>query len=289
MSKELSRIDDFSLPIETPNEVLLSESSGTEDDQKPMLPPSSSTKKKGWKGRLPFLSGKVSSADKSAVNSLALQEDSSASSWSHGSSPVNSFVPYAGANNSLDSNSKRNEEDMNMPTEMKVFGEDFGLQAANFAMEREENEEEGANADDENSTSPRSKGSVNSLQNDLDKAIESGDWAAVEAQTNKLFDMSMDIANMGSPDDNNNGQNISTSFEDSSFVDDSHEGWSTGSKSHTTEDSEQIDDERIAMLEKLIETDDWQGIVTSSRIHNGEDSSMANSDAGDDLLGLDKK
>jgi len=285
ISKELSHVEDFSLPIEKSNEVLLSESSGTEDDQKPMLPPSSSTKKKGWKGRLPFLSGKVPSADKAAVNSLALQEDSSASSWSHGSSPVNSFNPYVGANNSLESSSKRNEEEMNMPKEMKVFGEDFGLQAANFAMQREENEEEAANADDENSTSPRSKGSVNSLQNDLDKAIESGDWAAVEAQTNKLFDMSMDIANMGSPDDNNISQNVSTAYEDSSFVDDdSHEGWSTGSKSHTTTDSEQIDDERIAMLEKLIETDDWQGIVTSSEIHNREDSSMANSDAGDELL-----
>jgi len=290
ISKELSHVEDFSLPIEKSNQLLLSESSGTEDDQKPMLPPSPSTKKKGWKGRLPFLSGKVPSADNAGVNPLALQEDSSASSWSHGSSPVNSFNPYVGANNSLETSLKRNEEEINMPAEMKVFGEDFGLQAANLAMQREENEEEAANADDENSTSPRSKGSVNSLQNDLDKAIESGDWAAVEAQTNKLFDMSMDIANIGSPNDSSIGQNISSSYEDSSFVDDdSHEGWSTGSKSHATTDSEQIDDERIAMLEKLIETDDWQGIVTSSEIHNREDSSMANSDAGDELLGIEKK
>jgi hypothetical protein len=44
------------------------------------------------------------------------------------------------------------------------------------------------------------------------------------------------------------------------------------------------------MLEKLIETDDWQGIVTSSRIHNRDDSSMASSLPGesqvDGLLSL---
>ncbi len=284
----------------------ISESSTTEDDRKALLPPMTAQKKKrGWKGRIPFLGGK-SSPDKEegGSRSLALQEDSSASSWSHGSSPMNSFTPYGNINNNTSIETKKsgddveeNEEDadVNMPPEMKAFGEDHGLAAAEFAMQLEDNNSTTSSreADDENSFSPRSKGSssVASLQNDLDRAIESGDWAAVEAQTNKMFNMSLEVENMNTGSAHNDlaeSADNATSFEDSSFVDeDSRAGWSTGSKSHTTTDSEQIDDERIAMLEKLIETDDWQGIVTASRIHYGEDSSMATStEAGDRDDGL---
>ncbi len=279
----------------------ISESSTTEDDRKALLPPMTAQKKKrGWKGRLPFLGGK-SSPDKEegASRSLALQEDSSASSWSHGSSPMDSFTPYVNTNRNTSIETKKSgdevsgdeeDTDVNMPLEMKAFGEDHGLAAADFAMQLEENSTASSReADDENSFSPRSKGSssIASLQNDLDRAIESGDWAAVEAQTNKMFNMSLEVENINTGSARNElieSADNGTSFEDSSFVDgDSRDGWSTGSKSHTTTDSEQIDDERIAMLEKLIETDDWQGIVTASRLHNGEDSSMATStEAGDD-------
>merc|ERR1712099_42860 len=54
------------------------------------------------------------------------------------------------------------------------------------------------------------------------------------------------------------------------------EGWSAGNQSDY--ESEAIDDERIEMLEKLIETDDWQGIVDDSQVHHKKDTSVVDND-----------
>jgi hypothetical protein len=163
---------------------------------------------------------------------------------------------------------------------MKAFGEDFGLAAAELAMRHEEEAKE---LSEEEKISQKSS---NSLRDELDKAIETGDWAAVEAQTNKMLDVNIEDFNVDETP--RTRRNSFSSFDDSD--DESRDGWSTSNKSKASGDSELIDDERIAMLEKLIETDDWQGIVTSSRIHNRDDSSMASSLQGesqvDGLLSL---
>eukprot|EP00979_Chaetoceros_neogracilis_P014034 scaffold4351_cov154-Chaetoceros_neogracile.AAC.1 len=163
---------------------------------------------------------------------------------------------------------------------MKAFGEDFGLLAAELALRQEEEAKDIAVSEDE----VISQKSSNSLRDELDRAIESGDWAAVEAQTNKMFEDAVDDL-----DDSPRKRSHTASSNDiDSDVDDdddiSQEGWSTTSKSMVSEHSEAIDDDRIAMLEQLIETDDWQGIVSDSRIHNRDDSSMADSSIADSSM-----
>lgn len=252
----------------------VSESDTTDDDTRPMLG-NAKKEKKGWKGRIPIIRRKQDAAEKTAAKSLALQEDSSVSSWSQGSPETNTYTPYSAA--------KPKAAD-DMPEEMKAFGEDFGLAAAELAMRQEEEAKQ--NADDDNDSSNGNKStsqkSSNSLRDELDRAIESGDWAAVEAQTNKLFDVNMDdLEDEPSPRKRSHHSSADADSYDSDG-DNSREGWSTTSKSMASGLSEPIDDERIAMLEKLIETDDWQGIVSTSRLHNRDDSSMASSALDDD-------
>ncbi len=239
-----------------------SDSSATDDDTKPIV--ANSGKKRSWMGRISIKRRKGTSEEKAESKQLALQEDSSVSSWSRGSPDSPGTVPYA--------DSKPKADDM--PPEMKLFGEDHGLAAAELAIRQEEEAKEISGSED------ISQKSSSSLRDELDKAIESGDWAAVEAQTNKLFDTSLEEMNSELATIKPR-VNSSSSFDDSE--DNSREGWSTSSKSQK---SEPIDDERIAMLEKLIETDDWQGIVTTSRIHNRDDSSMASSLQDEGLLSL---
>lgn len=253
--------------------IHVSESDTTDDDTRPMLG-NPKKEKKGWKGRIPIIRRKQDAAEKTAAKSLALQEDSSVSSWSQGSPESNAYTPYSAA--------KAKAQD-DMPEEMKAFGEDFGLAAAELAMRQEEEAKQNADDNDSDngskSTSPKSS---NSLRDELDRAIESGDWAAVEAQTNKLFDVNMDdLEDEPSPRKRSHHSSGDADSYDSDG-DNSREGWSTTSKSMTSGHSEPIDDERIAMLEKLIETDDWQGIVSTSRLHNRDDSSMASSALDDD-------
>jgi len=253
----------------------ISESDTTDDDTKPMI--GKQTKKKGWKGRFTKIGKKSRGGndDEQATKSLALQEDSSVSSWSQGSpdSPeVKKLRPY--------SNDKSGPGEDAIPEEMKAFGEDFGLLAAELALRQEEEAKDIAVSEDE----VISQKSSNSLRDELDRAIESGDWAAVEAQTNKMFEDAVDDL-----DDSPRKRSHTASSNDiDSDVDDdddiSQEGWSTTSKSMVSEYSEAIDDDRIAMLEQLIETDDWQGIVSDSRIHNRDDSSMADSSIADSSM-----
>ncbi len=157
-----------------------------------------------------------------------------------------------------------------MPAEMRAFGEDHGLAAAERAMEEEEEKQEYQNmtSDREGSDGGLSGKSSESLRDELDRAIESGDWAAVEKQTNEMLEVG----------DGNTGQRRSRSLSDiDSEIDTSDgEGWSAGNQSDN--ESEIIDDERIEMLEKLIETDDWQGIVDNSQIHTKADDSVAGDD-----------
>lgn len=247
-----------------------SESSATDDDTRAMI--GKGDQKRGWRGRIPMIRRKENAEEKIGSKSLALQEDSSVSSWSQGSAESNGIVPYG------DRKSQAND---NMPAEMRAFGEDYGLAAAELAMRQEE---EAMEIDDNNQSEGGlveeiSEKSSNSLRDELDKAIESGDWATVEAQTNKMFDQSLEQLNTETETAARRRKNSMSSFDESDGDEDSREGWSTSSKSQK---SDPIDEERIAMLEKLIETDDWQGIVTTSRIHNREDSSMASSSFQDE-------
>jgi len=236
-----------------------SESASDNDDRRPML--ENKPEKKGWKGRLPSILRKKVVEPEAAPESFALHEDSSVSSWSRGSPESQGFTPY----------SDRKAKNDSIPEEMKAFGEDFGLAAAELAIRQEEEAKE-LSGDEK-----ISQKSSNSLRDELDKAIETGDWDAVEAQTNKMLDVNMDDLKI--EDTRKTGKKSYSSYEDSD--DESRDGWSTSAKSMISGESDLIDDERIDMLEKLIETDDWQGIVTSSRIHNRDDSSMASSLPGD--------
>ena len=155
----------------------------------------------------------------------------------------------------------------------------YGLAAADAADEEEElrKERERLKAS-EDDFSARSR---DSLQDKLDQAIESGDWAAVERQANKILDT---VSTDGSEKFQDSG--LSVSSYDNSRDDNSRAGWeSSGGQSTTTVD-DSIDDERISMLEKLIETDDWQGIVTSARIYNKDDSTNASESIQGDRMSV---
>jgi hypothetical protein len=228
-----------------------SETTATDDDTKQLIGNVEKKKKSPWTGVFTFKKKKVESEDEEdASKSLALQEDSSVSSWSRGgdSSPDASMNLY-GKSDQSDSD--------NMPPEMKAFGEDHGLAAAEIAMEEEERKKNGN--DSEGELSEKSSGS---LRDELDRAIETGDWAEVQMQTEKMFV------------DGEESQNESGDISDAdSDVDTSGlEGWSNDNR--TDDESELIDDERIEILEKLIETDDWQGIVDNSQIHTNADDSV---------------
>lgn len=117
------------------------------------------------------------------------------------------------------------------------------------------------------------------FRDELDKAIESGDWAAFEQQTAGILNAPL-ISSKAS----NHSASIDSSYDDAE--DESVEsGWSSDDKS-VSEESMEIDDERIAELERLIDSDDWQGLVTTARIHADDDSSstaMENASQFDDM------
>lgn len=192
---------------------------------------------------------------KEEPSELALQEDSSgASSWSHSSDDENVLVdPYGEG---------RNVHQSPMQGEIEAFGSGYGLAAAEKSFQTE-----GASSvDSDNYASVESR---ESLRDGLDRAIESGDWAALERQTNDMLEI---------PDEEILGITGPTSSGDTLNDDtDSQGGWSTGDDEGSNRTSaSSVDNERIKTLERLIETDDWQGIVTASRIHNiHEDSTMA--------------
>jgi hypothetical protein len=257
--KDMSELDKMINPAAFG--AVSSESEATDDDTRPILEGTSNkSTKRGWRSKIPTLRKKRND-QKTEARALALQEDSSVSSWSHGDSS-NDETPYV---------RKKAPKD-EMPEEMKVFGEDFGLAAAEHEMDQESSE-----GGDDNI----SQKSSNSLRDELDKAIETGDWAALEAQTNKMFDLGVEEETKENAEKGAKVVQSNLSFDDSD--DDSESGWSSGEKSVASpDDSEEIDDERIAYLERLIETDDWQGVVSSSMIHNAEDSSLHSSTTGED-------
>ena len=236
-------------PIKHPGNV--SESDATDDDIRPML---RKPEKRGWRGRFTKIR-KRQNVEKTAAKSLALQEDSSVSSWSVGSLESSILTPYS---------SVKPKAENDIPEEMKAFGEDFGLAAAEFALCLEE-EAKG------NDNKAMSQEGSNSLCDELDMAIETEDWTALEAQTSKLFHRKKDKLE----DIHRKRRSSFSSHEDS---DDSiREGWSTTSKSMKSGYLDPIDDERIAMLKGLIEADDWHGIDSNFSTGNYDDQSVGSS------------
>ena len=149
-----------------------------------------------------------------------------------------------------------------------IGGGGYGLAAADAADEEEERRKERERL--KTNVDYLSEHSGDSLQDKLDQAIETGDWAAVERQANKILDT---VSTDGSENFHDSG--LSVSSYDNSMNDNSRAGWDSSGGQSTTTVEDSIDDERISMLEKLIETDDWQGIVTTARIYNKDDSTNA--------------
>lgn len=233
-----------------------SEATTTDDDTRQLLA-TDQKKKRSWTGRFTLrrknTDPKKQKEEEVVSKSMALQEDSSVSSWSReDSSPDTSMNLYGVA-------SKGGTDDM--PAEMKAFGEDHGLAAAEREMEEEAMRRERF----EESEGELTQKSSESLRDELDKAIETGDWAAVEKQTTQMLvsgekqSLYRDVSDV-----------------DSDMDTDGPEGWSNGN--HSDDDTEVIDDERIEILEKLIETDDWQGIINNSQIHTKADDSVVHDD-----------
>jgi len=225
-----------------------SDTTATDDDAKQLLN-ASSKKKRGWAG-LFSLRRKSDKQEEVVTRSLALQEDSSVSSWSRGedSSPDIYRNIYGEAQSG-------NE----IPPEMETFGENLGLAAAEDALYADKGESDGG----------LSAKSSNSLRDELDKAIESGDWAAVEKQTNEMLEAGVDDDSPVAafpPDDKSTISDVDSDVDTTN----DREVWSADNKSD--DGSDDIDDERISMLEELIETDDWQGIVDNARIHTKDES-----------------
>ncbi len=232
-----------------------SDATTTDDDTRQLLA-ADQKKKRSWTGRFSLRrkngDPKKQKEEEVVSKSMALQEDSSVSSWSHGdSSPDTSFNVYGAASS--------NGGTDDMPAEMKAFGEDHGLAAAEREMEEE------AMRRFEESEGELTNKSSESLRDELDKAIETGDWAAVEKQTSQML-----VAGEKQP------LYRDVSDVDSDMDTDGPERWSNGN--HSDDDTEVIDDERIEILEKLIETDDWQGIINNSQIHTKADDSVVHDD-----------
>lgn len=234
----------------------------TDDDTKQLV--AAQKKKRSWVGR--FTRKKSKEEEEQAGTSLALQEDSSVSSWSRGEDSS----PDITLNHLYGSSSQQSDD---MPPEMKAFGEDHGLAVAERAMEEEEQQQQQQSSEEdkkEDSESEISQKSSSSLRDELDKAIEAGDWAALEKQTSEMLEVTTD------DDGNLSPQHRGLSDIESDVDTDDIDGWSNGNQSDN--ESELIDDERIEMLEKLIETDDWQGIVDNSQIHTKPDDSVVDDD-----------
>lgn len=96
-----------------------------------------------------------------------------------------------------------------------------------------------------------------SLKDHLDRAIESGDWEAVEAHATKI--MTIDSDNSIS------SRSHSTLTSESMLS-------SADSIAHSllSNTSVSVDDEKIRTLESLIEADDWKGLVNTMQIYKSE-------------------
>lgn len=96
-----------------------------------------------------------------------------------------------------------------------------------------------------------------SLKDHLDRAIESGDWEAVEAHATKI--MTIDSDNSIS------SRSHSTLTSESMLS-------SADSIAHSllSNTSVSVDDEKIRTLESLIEADDWKGLVNTMHIFKSE-------------------
>jgi len=110
-------------------------------------------------------------------------------------------------------------------------------------------------------------------RNELDRAMETGDWTEVDKQASQILGTFRESG----PKESIENKSVSLSYDNDS---DSQNDWSTEDEgaAPSLDGSSIIDNERINMLESLIDSDDWQGIVTVARIHHQtEDSTIASS------------
>merc|ERR1712176_506239 len=129
-----------------------------------------------------------------------------------------------------------------------------------------------------------SDNSEESLRNELDRAMETGDWTEVDKQASQILGTFRESG----PKESIENKSVSLSYDNDS---DSQDDWSTEDEgaAPSLDGSSIIDNERINMLESLIDSDDWQGIVTVARIHHQNDdatiaSSMHEIDADQTML-----
>jgi len=156
-----------------------------------------------------------------------------------------------------------------MQTEIEAFGTGYGLAAAESVFHDDYRSDDSVNK----TTSVQSK---DSLRDELDRAIETGDWTAVERQTSQMLDQMLDTSHEEASHVNTDTFSSTLSDRDTS----SNEEWSSaeGGDSDISFSSSTVDDENIEILEGLIKNDDWQGIVTANPIYNqNEDSTTASS------------
>jgi len=234
-----------------------SDSSSDADGDEKYLNDNTNKKQKSysWKDRILFRKKE----NKEEHSDLDFQEDSSAeSSWTHSSKEGNE-KPY---------NTMSDVRQSPIPPELEAFGEGYGLAVAENSSQYENSSGDSDNID----VSDKSK---DSLRDELDRAIETGDWTEVEKQASQMLAVAGEVKSSESKE-NGDISSFDNSFDDES---DSRRGWSSADDGLSiSSNNSSIDDDRIRTLERLIETDDWQGIVTATRIHHrNEDSTMASS------------
>jgi len=239
-------------------------SSGSDNEKKPILSTNAtkSDTNDGQRSRSWIAKALFRKAIKEKPSELALQEDSSgASSWTHSSDEENAMLdPYG--------NGEKNCKGP-MQTEIEAFGTGYGLAAAESVFHDDYRSDDSVNK----TTSVQSK---DSLRDELDRAIETGDWTAVERQTSQMLDQMLDTSHEEASHVNTDTFSSTLSDRDTS----SNEEWSSaeGGDSDISFSSSTVDDENIEILEGLIKNDDWQGIVTANPIYNqNEDSTTASS------------
>lgn len=93
--------------------------------------------------------------------------------------------------------------------------------------------------------------SEDSIKDALDRAIEKGDWNAIETHADRLKDLAT-----SSPSWKESSELSEIDSESETDVDKVTSGIYVSSPSITS-----VDDERINTLESLIEADDWKGLV----------------------------
>ena len=146
----------------TPSIIIETQSCHSESSSSTATPQSIRTpppKKKIWYPFRRKISGTSinESRNVNIQNELALQEDSSVSSWSNGSSPNTTFLHE----NEVNSNKSDDESE---------------------AMSNED-------SFDNNTRETSSDGSTKTFMDELDRAIESGDWNTVQAQAALMLDV----------------------------------------------------------------------------------------------------